>query len=1094
MLRHWQKLQPSFQFLIVTGALLIVIVGSFAVDQWRRHDNALARTENAVVNAAELLAEHTAWTFNGVDAALRETARVRSEARVADLDKATIQRLLVAILGGTPVLKSVGWVDRDGNRIATSLMSHPPPLDIDDFPAFAALRDGTAPGIHVTEPFLSKMLHVPVFAVGYRLTAADGGFDGVAYAMVDPAYFRQVYREADLGLNSVVTLFRGDGMILARQPDDNGLLGTTLAGRPFMTEIVPSAPSGTFRAFGLGDGEARIIGFASTADGRFIQTVAVRTADATAVFREELRNGIFRLALTVLAFAIGTWVIVRQIRRRERLTSELRQSEAKLRDFAESSGDWFWETNPQHRLTWVSPSIERATGIPVEWFVGKSRTDVLVSNKIAPEVAEEHRQALEQRKAFRDFEYPASGPKGIRWIRTSGVPLFDDVGEFLGYRGSARDVTELVATKERFREAADAIPGGFLLFDAQNRLVYRNSSLHQPLSAVPLGQIGETFEEIVRRTVATGRVREAQDDPEEWIKWRLERFGKAEGSLLVHMGETVIEVIERPTSDGGTMVLRLDVTERERANEALREARDAADTANRAKSEFLANMSHELRTPLNAIIGFGQILKAEGERPLTAQQRGEYSKYIVSSGEHLLKLVNDVLDLSGIEAGRLRIVDQVVSVDDLVEKAILSLRPLAESRNIRLEKNPTTSPLAVRGDEHRLAQVMLNLISNAIKYNRPGGYVMVGTDSSAGRAKITVTDSGPGIPADRKEQLFTPFQRLGAEFTKVEGTGIGLALCKRLLNAMDGEIGHQDAKPHGSIFWVDLPIAEDRPSREPKLFRTDNCARARAGGFSMLYVEDNHLNLQLVEYVVASLPKVTLHSAPTGSLGLDLAMSQRPDIVLLDLNLPDMSGIEVLGRLKGKPETGAIPVIALTASAMPEDVMRGTEAGFFRYLTKPLNFDAFMEAIDAALTGGDPADSKAPSELGLTAGTLDEDPLIDQDRFDQIRDVMGMVVFFEAATELCREIRRCSEEIREAVSRDDPGAAAALAHSLKGQCLNFGAVRLAQVSQRLILLGRNADISAMLELMNELTMVSDHTISEITSRTGNDVQADLAAC
>ncbi len=519
---------------------------------------------------------------------------------------------------------------------------------------------------------------------------------------------------------------------------------------------------------------------------------------------------------------------------------------------------------------------------------------------------------------------------------------------------------ELQRAEQRLRDAVESLPGGFMLFDADDRLIYAN---HADSGVPPVGsdfaRVGDTFETILRRTIAAGRIPEAVADPDGWVAARLRRHRTEAGNTLLKVGGRVVEVIERPTQEGGVVTLRFDVTERERVFEAERLARAAADAANRAKSDFLSRMSHELRPPLNAIIGFAQILGRDRPGTLTPDQK-EHGELILKSGQHLLNLVNEVLDLSGIEAGRLKLSPERVAVADVVSLAMATMRPVAAKAGVTLTSGSDEAG-DVRADLQRLRQVLLNLLSNAIKYNRRGGRVTItASPSGSTRVRISVVDTGIGIAPGHQTQLFEPFQRLGAEHSNVEGVGIGLALSKKLVEAMDGEIGYATTPGEGSTFWVDLPTETDSAAPDAAASLPEP-ALAKAGGYSVLYVEDNPTNLRLMEHLLKELPGVALFSAPSGALGIDLAVAHRPDIIVLDLNLPGMSGYEVLKRLKALKETRDTPVIALTAAAMPADINRGTEAGFFRYLTKPLDVGTFLAAIDAAL---------AETQLQRTAGTV----------------------------------------------------------------------------------------------------------------------------
>ena len=313
--------------------------------------------------------------------------------------------------------------------------------------------------------------------------------------------------------------------------------------------------------------------------------------------------------------------------------------------------------------------------------------------------------------------------------------------------------------------------------------------------------------------------------------------------------------------------------------------------------------------------------------------------------------MNEVLDLARIEAGSLKLSLERVVVATSLADVSHTMMPMAGMAEIELAVDQTPGIPDVRADELRLRQILINLVSNAIKYNRPGGSVRLSAaHTDRGRVRFEIVDTGIGISAEQQADLFQPFQRLGAEYTTVEGTGIGLAICKRLIEAMGGTIGFMSTRGKGSTFWIELPVETARPATEDTGDLMQAAApRATAGGYTLLYVEDNPANLRLMEHLMAGLPNVSMLAAPAPQLGLDLAVAHKPDIIVLDLNLPGMSGYEVLARLKALPETRQIPVMALTAAALPRDIERGMAAGFFRYLTKPLDIKAFLVTIDEVL-------------------------------------------------------------------------------------------------------------------------------------------------
>jgi PAS domain S-box-containing protein len=390
--------------------------------------------------------------------------------------------------------------------------------------------------------------------------------------------------------------------------------------------------------------------------------------------------------------------------------------------------------------------------------------------------------------------------------------------------------------------------------------------------------------------------------------------------------------------------------QRKRAEENAREAREEAEAASRTKSEFLSRMSHELRTPLNAILGFTQLLELDNPSPSQA----ESVQHISRAGKHLLALINEVLDIARIESGRLTLTPEPIDLRDFLSLALDLIRPLAQRHEITLivEPSDATPPHRIMGDRQRLQQVMLNLLSNAVKYNRPMGRVTVGYRDDGPCIRISVTDTGSGIEPEKMARLFLPFERLGAESTDVGGTGIGLALSRGIVTALHGELNVESVVGEGSTFWVALPRTDGAPSvavAAPSPAPSPEPPVAPSASHKVLYIEDQDLNLRLVERILASRPQYHLLTAMQGGLGLDLAREHQPDLVLLDLNLPDMTGDEVLRRLKTDPATRDIPVIMVSADAMGERVEELLNKGASGYLMKPYKLTEFLHVIEETL-------------------------------------------------------------------------------------------------------------------------------------------------
>ncbi|MFM1892738.1 MAG: hypothetical protein RLZ44_1815, partial [Pseudomonadota bacterium] len=362
-------------------------------------------------------------------------------------------------------------------------------------------------------------------------------------------------------------------------------------------------------------------------------------------------------------------------------------------------------------------------------------------------------------------------------------------------------------------------------------------------------------------------------------------------------------------------------------------------------------MSHELRTPLNAILGFSQLLESDPDHPL-ADIQSDNVQEILRAGAHLLELINEVLDLARIEAGKLTISQEPVALAPMLDDCLTLIRPLAEVRGIQVIEAGHGCGEHVQADRVRLKQVLLNLLSNAVKYNRDQGKLGLVCVVEQDAVQVRITDTGPGLTAEQQARLFAPFERLGADRTKVEGTGIGLALSKRLVELMGGTIGVESKPDIGSTFWIRLPLAE----ASAQVVDMAAARRARPSGaianerrWDVLCIEDNPANLRLIERVLARREDVRLLTASAPGLGLELAAAHRPALILLDINLPEMDGYEVMRCLRENPATSQIPVVAVSANAMPKDLARGKAAGFKDYLTKPLDIERLLQVVDATL-------------------------------------------------------------------------------------------------------------------------------------------------
>jgi PAS domain S-box-containing protein len=655
--------------------------------------------------------------------------------------------------------------------------------------------------------------------------------------------------------------------------------------------------------------------------------------------------------------------IVRDITHEKEAERALQESEERFKQIAAASADWFWETGPDHRFTFLSHRDQSRERSQIDQTIGKARKDMAISEDLSEDADKWHQYHadLAARRPFRDFVYRVIGLDGeIHFVNSSGYPVFEEDGNFRGYRGASTDISaqkraeeELLESGRRLRflqVGVDQAGDGLYWTDESGRFISVNQ-----MASKQLGYSLDEFRELSVNDISPGLT--AADRADQWSKIK-ETGGYTFDTVNRRKdgSEFPVEIATNYFEYEGTgynFASVRDISERKTAELALRAAKEQADKANRAKSEFLSNMSHELRTPLNAILGFGQLLEKEVD-----DRHRKFVDHIVHGGDHLLILIDEVLDLSKIEAGALTVTVEDVEVGGIIQECLTMIQPLAESHNVQIACHcDVGQSIQVRADSTRLTQILLNLMSNAIKYNCEDGKATISSmPVDDARVRIKIADTGPGIPEDKQSELFMPFSRLGAENSGVEGTGIGLALTKRLVELMEGKIGFESTDGEGTTFWIEFPLADDKwaagsTSGVEALAIGNQQQDVAEEPHTLLYIEDNPANLYLMEEIVARVQSLHMISAPNAEVGLDLARQHRPDLILMDVNLPGMNGIDALTELQKAEETRHIPAIAVSADAMEKDVELGLATGFRRYLTKPFNVAEVMTTIEEILVG-----------------------------------------------------------------------------------------------------------------------------------------------
>lgn len=600
-------------------------------------------------------------------------------------------------------------------------------------------------------------------------------------------------------------------------------------------------------------------------------------------------------------------------------------------------------------------------GLSKETFEGKTLSEAL--GAISPENVRTAEPLF--RAALRGESITMERPFGDRIFLVQYVPVRSERGEVIAGMLVALDITDRKRAEEEVRHTqtfldsiVENIPNMVFVKSAEDLRFVRFNKAGEELLGFPRAElIGRNdydffpedeadFFTLKDREVLEGK--QLVDIAEEPIDT------KSKGRRILHTKK--IPILDEEGQPAYLLGISEDITERKLAEEKLRRAKDEAERADRAKDEFLSRMSHELRTPLNAVLGFAQILDMDE----LAEEQHDSVRQILSGGRHLLGLIDEVLDITRIATGKLPLSPEAVSVLEVLTEAADLIQPLATQRGIRVRVGDANG-LHVLADRQRLKQVLLNLLSNGVKYNREGGEVAVTWERSPpDRLRIRIADTGVGIPVEVMERLFAPFDRLGAETSSVEGTGLGLALSKGLIEAMGGSIEAESEAGSGSVFTIELRLAEAPLQRYQ---------RERPGGqdtqgdevpaCTILCIEDNLSNLNLIERIFAGRPHFRLLSAMQGSLGLELAREHRPDLILLDLHLPDVAGDEALQKLRQDPTTRRIPVVMISADATHGQIKRLLAAGADDYLTKPLDVKRFLETVDTVLQRGPSGDASS---------------------------------------------------------------------------------------------------------------------------------------
>ena len=631
---------------------------------------------------------------------------------------------------------------------------------------------------------------------------------------------------------------------------------------------------------------------------------------------------------------------------------DARQVESRYRGLLESMPDAIVMTNSTGRIVLVNSQAERLFGFAPRELLGQP-VEVLLPQRFRGGHVSHRAQYFVQprtRTMGAGLELYGLRKDGLEFPVEISLSMIQ-MEEGAIVMSAIRDIGDRKKAEQKFRGLLESAPDPMVIVNARGEIVLVNTQTEQMFGYQRQELLGKPIEILIPARFA-GRHPAARSSFFEKAQPRAMGAGTELYAMRRDGSEFPVEISLSPLKTEDELLVSSairDISGRRQIERKLLEQKLELEQASKAKDRFLASMSHELRTPLNAILGFGQLLHNEN-LPLSQAQRFAFAGNIVQAGQHLLHLINETLDLAKIEVGAVTLSLEPVALDDLLHEASKMIEAMATARGVTVALAEPRG-LFVKADRIRLRQIVLNLLTNAVKYNSKHGHVWVAVGTGdAGRTWLSVRDDGPGLSGEQLAGLFQPFNRLGQEGGSEEGSGIGLVLSKRLAELMNATIGVTSAVGQGSTFTVEMesteaPTLQRQPAQDEVALPT----MARNGKPRLLYVEDNPANLKLVQEIVKLHLEVELLAATDGNTGVAMAHDYRPNVILMDMNLPGISGREAQRRLRQHPATRDIPIIALSANAMPLDVQAALEAGFFRYLTKPLNIGDFLQVVGEAL-------------------------------------------------------------------------------------------------------------------------------------------------
>jgi PAS domain S-box-containing protein len=1002
----------------LTIGLGVPFVVSLAIDHQRLQE--LADAETRAANTAHALEQHAARTFEIIDTYLRAVAHLVGPA-AGNLSTDGIHAALREQMQRAR-LNNIIIIDRNGQAVVEADSFPARPLNVRDRDYFQALRDHPEKGMVIGNPITGRLTGRVLIPVVRRLEGADGTFLGILQATVDPQTFETVYEKIHNGPSAGLTLWRSDGTLLVRSPPLPAVIGKNFAESENYRLHVPSRDSKPYWSAAMTDGVERVVALSFLDDYPLYVGAALSREDMLADWRRSaVMQGAVAGCLTLIL--VGALLLLgREIERREAVDAHIRTSEARYRLLAENATDIIIWCDLNTTRRYVSPAVTAVLGYDPEQLVG-SRPIAFVHPDDAASYAEVlgdltagriERSTTCQRYRHADGNWV--------WLEISFALTHDAMtGRADGYVATLRDISQrkmmehaLHESDARYRSLTERqlhearvradhstatsaailaqLAEGVIVTDAAGKITLINNAASEIHGVSQLGVEPDAYSEIYRLFNEDGRPYPPMDLPltravthgqtVRDAQWRVKRL---DGSEVRASGNAQPLLGPDGTQIGAVLTVR-DDTARAAAEDALHDlnatlaqrvaeqtheaetARELAEAASQAKSEFLASMSHEIRTPLNGVIGYADLLCEEADLSSGARQHAER---IRTAGAALLTVVNDVLDFSKLEAGQVEIAAQPFAPAALIDNTISIVRHTAESKGLTLGVSVDPAvPDWLLGDEDRLRQVLLNLLNNAVKFTARGRIdlhvIAEATDGGRIHLRFSVSDTGIGIPSDKRDRLFRRFSQVDGSISRdYGGSGLGLAISKALVERMGGTIGVMSEVSHGSTFWfaLDLPVVA-----EPAVAPTASPVEGVRAGKRLLLAEDVPLNQDLARAILERVGH-TVDVVSDGAAAVEAVRASAYDLVLMDVQMPGMDGMTATRRIRELGGAAArMPIVALTANVLPQQVSAFRAAGMDDHVGKPFRRDALLTVIDR-WTCGDGARAETPTPIDLTLFT-----------------------------------------------------------------------------------------------------------------------------